>query len=61
MGVINWIGKDLEGAYKAFYKAVTMNPISRDYLFNLTSVAKELSLQKQVEKLIENLVGELRA
>jgi len=58
MGVINWLGKDLEGAFKAFYKAVTMNPINRDYLFNLTSVAKELSKEEQVKRLIKNLVGE---
>ncbi len=57
-GVINWIKKDLENAYRFFHKAVTMNPLDRDFLFNLSSVAKELDREEKVEKLLKILLSE---
>jgi tetratricopeptide (TPR) repeat protein len=58
LGVIKWIQKNMEDAYKFFYKAVTINPINKDYLYNLTEVAKILKKEKEVKKLIDRLVGE---
>lgn len=58
LGFIYWVGGRKEEAYRFFYKAVTMNPVDRDYLYNLTSTAKELGREKEVEKLVEILVGE---
>ena len=57
-GVINWLRKDFESAYRFFYKAVTMNPINRDFLYNLFSVAETLDRKDKVEKLLMILVGE---
>ncbi len=57
-GVINWIKKDLENAYRFFHKAVTMNPLDKDFLFNLSSVAKELDREEKVEKLLKILLSE---
>ncbi len=56
LGVINFIMKDFENAYRFFYKAVTMNPIKEDYLFNLAEIAKALGKQEEVKGLINRLV-----
>ncbi len=56
-GVINWIKKDMENAYQFFYKAVTMNPLNKDFCFNLTSVARDLGKEKNVEKLYSILLS----
>lgn len=56
LGVINWMQKRREDAYKFFFKAVTMNPINNDYLYNLATVAKDIGREKAVEKLIHRLV-----
>ena len=58
LGVINWLRKDLESAYRFFYKAVTMNPINKDFLYNLSSVAESLGRGDKVSKLLAILVGE---
>jgi len=58
LGVLSWIQKKEEEAYRFFFKAVTMNPINQDYLFNLTSMAKLLKKEEEVKKLIQILVGE---
>jgi len=57
LGVINWMAKRPEEAYRFFFKAVTMNPVNQDYLYNLTQTAKELSREKEVVGLVERLVG----
>lgn len=57
LGVIKWIEKKFEEAYKFFYKAVTMNPINKDYLYNLTELAKFLRREEEVKGLIDRLVG----
>ncbi|WP_456455090.1 hypothetical protein [Thermovibrio sp.] len=56
LGVVNWIMKNTESAFKFFYKATTMNPLNEDYLYNLTEVAKELSLSFKVDKLLKVLL-----
>ena len=56
LGVVNWIIKNSDLAFKFFYKATTMNPLNEDYLYNLTEVAKELSLTPKVEKLLKALL-----
>ncbi len=58
LGFIYWVGERREEAYRFFYKAVTMNPVDRDYLYNLASAAKELGREEEVEKLVRILVGE---
>jgi len=60
LGVLNWIQKKEEEAYKFFYKAVTINPINQDYLFNLASSAKKLGKEKNVEELIQILVSDIK-
>ncbi|ADY73926.1 glycosyl transferase family 2 [Desulfurobacterium thermolithotrophum DSM 11699] len=59
LGVIKWIQKEFDEAYKFFYKAVTMNPLSKDYLYNLIGMAKETGREKEVKGLIERLVNSL--
>ncbi|TCK06636.1 tetratricopeptide repeat protein [Phorcysia thermohydrogeniphila] len=59
LGVLSWIQKKEEEAYRFFFKAVTINPINQDYLFNLASVAKRLKREEEVKKLIQILVGDL--
>ncbi len=56
LGVVNWIVKNNDSAFKFFYKATTMNPLNEDYLYNLTEVAKELSLTSKVKKLLKALL-----
>jgi len=56
-GVLNWLGGEISGAYNFFFKAVTMNPLNQDFIYNLTATAKELSKEKEVAGLIERLVG----
>ena len=58
LGVINWIRKDLESAYRFFYKAVTMNPVNKDFLYNLSFVAESLDKKEKIEKLLIILLGE---
>ncbi|MEO2069244.1 MAG: glycosyltransferase [Desulfurobacteriaceae bacterium] len=57
LGVINWIQGNKEEAYKFFFKAVTMNPLDNDYLYNLAEVAKDLNRKEEVKNLIERLVS----
>ena len=57
LGVINWLTKQHLDAYRFFFKAVTMNPLNRDYLFNLTQTARELSREGEVKALINRLLG----
>ena len=59
LGVIYWIGGRKREAYKFFYKAVTMNPVNKDFFYNLFSVSKEIRKEKEVEKLVEILVGDV--
>lgn len=56
LGVIHWSGKDLENAYRYFYKAVTMNPVDKDFYFNLLNTANSLGREKKVEKLFSILL-----
>ncbi|WP_457568580.1 hypothetical protein [Desulfurobacterium sp.] len=56
MGVIAYLNGDMESAYRFFFKAVTMNPLERDYLLNLTDMAKKLGREEEVEGLINRLV-----
>ena len=56
LGVINWIQGNKEEAYKFFFKAVTMNPLNNDYLYNFAEVAKELGKEEEVKELIERLI-----
>lgn len=58
LGFIYWIGGKKEEAYRFFYKAVTMNPLDRDYLHNLTLSAKELGKGQEVERLVKILISE---
>lgn len=58
LGVLSWIQGKEEEAYRFFFKAVTMNPINQDFLFNLTSTAKSLKRKDRVQKLIQLLVGD---
>jgi len=60
LGVIKWIEKKSEEAYKFFFKAVTMNPINRDYLYNLSETAKQLRKESEVVDLIDRLLKEVR-
>ena len=57
LGVIKWLQKEWEESYRFFFKAVTMNPINRDYLYNLTEMAKKLNRQEEVKGLINRLVS----
>ena len=57
LGVLSWIQEKKEEAYRFFFKAVTMNPLNEDYLFNLTSIAKALNKEQKVKNLVEILVG----
>ena len=57
LGVIKWIQKEWEEAFKFFFKTVTMNPVNRDYLYNLAEVAKVLSKEEEVQGLIQRLVS----
>ncbi|RMA96174.1 tetratricopeptide repeat protein [Hydrogenothermus marinus] len=56
LGVIHFIGKDIEGSYKYLYKAVSMNPLNEYYKANLLDVAKLLNKTSKVEKLIERIL-----
>ncbi|OMH40455.1 hypothetical protein [Desulfurobacterium indicum] len=56
MGVIAYLTGDYEGAYRFFYKAVTMNPLEKDFLMNLTDMAKKLGKEDEVVGLIDRLV-----
>ncbi|WP_456395463.1 hypothetical protein [Desulfurobacterium sp.] len=56
MGVIAYLTGDFNGAYKFFYKAVTMNPLEEDFLMNLTDMAKKLGKEDEVVGLIDRLV-----
>jgi len=58
LGVLNWIQGKEEEAYRFFFKAVTMNPINQDFLFNLISTAKSLKREDKVHRLIQLLVGD---
>ncbi|WP_457755127.1 glycosyltransferase [Thermovibrio ammonificans] len=58
LGVINWLAKRPAEAYRFFYKAVTMNPINQDYLYNLSGAAKELGKEDEVFGLLERLLGD---
>ncbi len=56
LGVIHYIGKDIEGAFKYLYKAVTMNPLNEDYKQNLFDIAKLLNKEEKANKLILRLL-----
>ena len=56
LGVINWMQGKKEDAYKFFFKAVTMNPVDRDYFYNLATVAKDVGKEKEVKELVHRLV-----
>ncbi len=58
-GVVHYLMKDLENAYKFFYKAVIMNPLEEDILNNLTDVAKLIGKGENVKKLINRLVPQV--
>ncbi|EDP73747.1 hypothetical protein [Hydrogenivirga sp. 128-5-R1-1] len=58
LGVIHYIGKDMEGAFKFFYKAITMNPLNDDYRQNLFDIAKLLNKEEKVNKLIQRLLSD---
>jgi len=57
LGVIKWIQKEWEDSYRFFFKAVTMNPLNKDYLYNLAEIAKKLKKQEEVKGLINRLVN----
>ncbi len=59
LGVIYHIKKDLQTAYKFFYKAVTMNPLDNDIIHNLVNTAKELHKEEEVIGLITRLTKEV--
>ncbi|WP_456460309.1 hypothetical protein [Desulfurobacterium sp.] len=56
MGVIAYLKGNFEEAYKFFFKTVTMNPLEKDYLMNLTDMAKKLGKEQEVIGLIDRLV-----
>ena len=58
LGVLNWLGGEVNAAYNFFFKAVTMNPLNQDYLYNLTQLAKEFSREGEVLGLLNRLLGE---
>lgn len=55
IGVIEYIGGNLENAYKFFYKAAMLNPLADDILHNLTDTAKQLGREEKVKALINRL------
>jgi len=57
LGVLKWIEKKEKEAYQFFFKAVTMNPLNEDYLYNLSETAKLLNKQGEVIRLIERITG----
>jgi tetratricopeptide (TPR) repeat protein len=57
LGVIKWLENKKEEAFRFFYKAVTMNPINEDYLYNLSEVAKLLGKEGKVVDLVKRIVG----
>jgi|GEM_PF-708160 len=59
LGVIKWLENKREEAFRFFYKAVTMNPINEDYLYNLSEAAKFLKKEGEVLSLINRIVGYL--
>ena len=60
LGVIKWLEDKKEEAFRFFYKAVTMNPINEDYLYNLSEAAKLLKKEEEVLGLINRIVGHLK-
>ncbi|WP_457644685.1 tetratricopeptide repeat-containing glycosyltransferase [Persephonella sp.] len=55
LGVIHFILKDYENAFKFLIKAVTMNPVKEEYLENLFDVGKLLNKEEKVYSLLERL------
>ncbi len=51
-GVVYYLMRDLENAFKFFYKAVIINPLEQDILQNLVDVAKQLGKEEKVKNLI---------
>ncbi len=58
LGVIYFIKKELESAYRFFYKAAIMNPLDKDILSNLAQVAKDLQKEEEVVALYQRLTQE---
>ncbi len=58
LGVIYFIKKELESAYRFFYKAAIMNPLDKDILSNLAQIAKELNKEEEVIALYQHLTQE---
>ncbi len=58
LGVVHFIGKDYEGAYRFLYKATTMNPMREEYVENLFEVARLLNKEENVKGLLNRLVEE---
>ena len=58
LGVIHFIGKDYEGAFRYLCKATTMNPVREEYVENLFEVAKLLGKEDKVNALLNRLIEE---
>jgi tetratricopeptide (TPR) repeat protein len=57
-GVIFALKKEFDTAYKFLYKAVTMNPVEENYLYNLLDVAEKLNRKENIKGLLQRLIGE---
>lgn len=57
IGVIEYLGGNIENAFKFFYKAATLNPLAEDILNNLVDTAKQLGKEEKVKGLINRLLG----
>ena len=55
LGIVYFIQKDIDNAYKFFYKATTMNPIDQDILYNLIESAKKLGRESEAINLLERI------
>ncbi|WP_297453682.1 glycosyltransferase [Persephonella sp.] len=57
LGVVYALKGEFHTAYKLLYKAVTMNPLDEDILYNLLDVANKIGKKEKVEKLVRRLLS----
>ena len=59
LGVVHYLKREPENAYRFFYKAVTMNPLDNDIIQNLVDLAKQLHKEDEVIGLMTRLTEEV--
>lgn len=57
LGIVYALKGEFQTAYRLLYKAVTMNPLDEDILYNLIDIADKIGKKEKVEKLVKRLLS----